>query len=682
MSSCNFGAEPELMPKAPSQRRRPRKRQSWGMKEESEELSRRRLSRRRSSIKAVSSKPSSQQQHREEQGQKPSAQGEEVAVPSCARRSQARELPEPAGKGLEEGPVVTADGQDCPGGAGRRDGAHGAATGAAATELQDVSSAPAIPGGLTAEEEEAPKRRASTSTPKAARGGDPAMLQPDLSPGSLAKLLFQASESRTALGSSKTRCRSGRRSLVGGSHGSHRASLAQRCSLAGRRTSAMQRSVSRARSKKAAGQESSSASSRVSCQSSLEVFVEDDVSSSVRPGLELHPPSKKAAEGVPPSSKSLQAASPPAQHVPPAEQQAGSTEGSSVKPSSQSQKEEQEQPSTAKSQENPSRIWTRNYKQAMGALWGQQPGGRPLSPLDDKNRNPATPAPPCSSPASKVVRPLRNFLQAVQGTPGSAGRGGVIRSFIKRGTASRPDIKEKERQRLESLRKKQEAEEQRRKKVEEEKQRRQAEMKQRREERLRKALQARDRVEQREEQQKKRMEQKMLQSHEKVPLPQAREERGAEERGKSSWIKWFEEGVLQEPRELLGEEKKTKQPEAKPIYTSYLGPLKGTEKSRSPKGNENNYGIDLNSGDSTDDENEPRKPVPAWAYGTQLNQAITHQYHHPVDVDQLFGVIPSPRLEDIFGKNKPRYFKRTSSAVWLSPPGIRGTCCPSCDFEN
>ncbi|NXE56376.1 INCE protein, partial [Casuarius casuarius] len=88
----------------------------------------------------------------------------------------------------------------------------------------------------------------------------------------------------------------------------------------------------------------------------------------------------------------------------------------------------------------------------------------------------------------------------------------------------------------------------------------------------------------------------------------------------------------------------------------------------SPKVNENNYGMDLNSDDSTDDENEPRKPVPAWADGSQLNQAILHQYYHPVNVDQLFGLIASPKLEDIFGKNKPRYFKRTSSAVWHSPP--------------
>ncbi|NXP10700.1 INCE protein, partial [Thinocorus orbignyianus] len=104
------------------------------------------------------------------------------------------------------------------------------------------------------------------------------------------------------------------------------------------------------------------------------------------------------------------------------------------------------------------------------------------------------------------------------------------------------------------------------------------------------------------------------------------------------------------------------------IPTPCLVSPKGTEESRSPEVNENNYGMDLNSDDSTDDENDPRKPVPAWAHGSQLNQTVLHQYYHPLNVDQIFGLIPSPKLEDIFGKTKPRYFKRTSSAVWHSPP--------------
>ncbi|KAM6256279.1 inner centromere protein-like isoform 2-T2 [Spheniscus humboldti] len=796
MLDSNFGAEPELMPKTPSQRRRPKKRQSSCLKDENKEPNRRRLSRRRSSIKPVYSKSSSQRHHSKEQPQNPGRQGEEVSVPDCAVRSQAivkTELPALTGKWPAEahGPAVKADCQDCPQDADSSDAACKAVTGEqlpkgdAATELHNVSSVAAIPAGQTARDgEEAPKRRASTPTPKAARNEDPAMLQGDRSPRGLEKVLFQDSDSKISTVRSKTRRCSGRRSFVGGPHKSRRASLAEKYSLASKRESMIRRSISRAISKKAAARESSSASSRVSCQSSLEVFVEEDVTSSMRPGLELNPPSEKTSEDVLISSKSIQAASPPAQHLPCPEQQAGNNEGSCVNPDSKRQNENQEQPHCAKSQENPSRIWTRSYKQAMGVTWNeQQPGGRTLSPLDDKHKDSTNQSPSSSSPASKVVRPLKNFLQAVQRnqllvSPGPTGRGGVIKNFIKRNTPTRPDLKERERQRLESLRKKQEAEEQRKKKVEEEKRRRQAEMKQKREERLRKALQARERVEQMEEEKKKRMEQKTLQNDEKEedefeqqePLQKRREdevkekgkkvlelknlveqqqveqvkERDHKQRGKekgpqpqlesavfaeknikeeespkvlhqqpgqekrakqpesaavasNTWLQAVkEEDGLQEPRQQLGEEKKIKQPEAlsaasgtrlnktveKSISTSYLGPPKGTKESRSPKVNENNYGMDLNSDDSTDDENEPRKPVPAWADGSQLNQAILHQYYHPVNVDQLFGLIPSPKLEDIFGKSKPRYFKRTSSAVWHSPPGTKSTCGPSCNFKN
>ncbi|KFO29470.1 Inner centromere protein [Fukomys damarensis] len=88
-----------------------------------------------------------------------------------------------------------------------------------------------------------------------------------------------------------------------------------------------------------------------------------------------------------------------------------------------------------------------------------------------------------------------------------------------------------------------------------------------------------------------------------------------------------------------------------------------------------NYGMDLNSDDSTDDEAQPRKPIPSWARGTQLSQAIVHQYYHPPSLAELFGTIAPLDLEDIFKKSKPRYHKRTSSAVWNSPP-LQGARLP------
>lgn len=120
--------------------------------------------------------------------------------------------------------------------------------------------------------------------------------------------------------------------------------------------------------------------------------------------------------------------------------------------------------------------------------------------------------------------------------------------------------------------------------------------------------------------------------------------------------------------------------------------------------------MDQNSDDSTDDESAPRKPIPSWAeskfsssasrrdcvrsdrperlgaglnppdsaltvrsspsLGHNLHQIIMKQYFNPPDLDSFFGVIEPPKLEDIFYKSKPRYFKRTSSAVWHLPPPL------------
>ncbi|KAK2525293.1 inner centromere protein A-like [Columba guinea] len=443
-----------------------------------------------------------------------------------------------------------------------------------------------------------------------------------------------------------------------------------------------------------------------------------------RPGEELSPASEKAPRAIPVPSRGAEAASPPAERSPPPEQQAGNSEGTPLSPNSEGQNKNREQTPCAKAQKNPSLVWVRSCKQAMGALWsGQQAGVQTLSPSDDKQMNSENRMPPSSSSASKVVRPLKTFLQAVQRnqlltSPGPTGHGGVIKSLIKCSTPTRPNLKERERQRLESLRKKQEAEEQRRKKVEEEKRRRQAEMNQKREERLRKALQARERVEQMEEEKKKRMEQKILQNDEKAHISQVREEKVAEERSKKKLSKkqgeadaWkqkvlragedeFEQQEpLQNRREDEGKEKGKKVLEPKNLVeqqqtehmgesavlqksssTSQLQPLKAMQGSRALTANKNNYGMDLRSDDSTDDENEPRKPVPAWAVGAQLQQAVSHQYHHPVNLQRLFGLVTSPKLENIFGKRKPRYFKRTSSAVWHSPPVPKCTRCPCCNF--
>ncbi|XP_051917883.1 inner centromere protein A [Hippocampus zosterae] len=101
---------------------------------------------------------------------------------------------------------------------------------------------------------------------------------------------------------------------------------------------------------------------------------------------------------------------------------------------------------------------------------------------------------------------------------------------------------------------------------------------------------------------------------------------------------------------------------------SYSITPKGGNKTVTLSKNSENYGMDQNSDDSTDDESAPRKPIPSWAEGNNLQQIIIKQYFNPPDFDAFFGTIEPPKLENLFYKSKPRYFKRTSSAVWHSPP--------------
>ncbi|KAJ8032025.1 Inner centromere protein [Holothuria leucospilota] len=84
---------------------------------------------------------------------------------------------------------------------------------------------------------------------------------------------------------------------------------------------------------------------------------------------------------------------------------------------------------------------------------------------------------------------------------------------------------------------------------------------------------------------------------------------------------------------------------------------------------EENYGIeDLHSDDSTDDEENPRKVIPKWAQGAALRALCVKQFLQPPDLDALFPLIEAPNLDLLFPKKRARFFKRTSSAVWNSPP--------------
>lgn len=84
-----------------------------------------------------------------------------------------------------------------------------------------------------------------------------------------------------------------------------------------------------------------------------------------------------------------------------------------------------------------------------------------------------------------------------------------------------------------------------------------------------------------------------------------------------------------------------------------------------PIKDKDNYDIaDLNSGDETDDDEKPRKEVPAWAKGAALNALITRQSKGAISGLEFFGVMPVPSLDKIFQVKKKTFNKRTSSALW------------------
>ncbi|XP_025937850.1 inner centromere protein isoform X2 [Apteryx rowi] len=775
MFSSHYSDEPELMPKTPSQRNRQRKKRLSALQDETQEPGRKRLSRRRkSSIKPVSSKRYSQRLQNKENLELVKVVAEEVSPSQQLTRSQittpakCSEVPteKPSVQSVEgKIPLVEISVNDrvsaelhlqkstsstpaekvsttillSPNDASPKE--------SSAAELQPVLAASMLVVPHTPEAKDTGERGVSklkianaadttvtVNEEPRAEEVDVSARVPEHNKASEKELPQRIRDNPGTPTGSRLSRRSVRRSLMGRPSTIRRTSLAEKYSLASKRESIIRKSVSRTMVKRKAARKSSVSSSRVNCPSPGEVPADEETVVKTGPHSGPCTPSKLNLQSPRMSLRTRNL-----------NRNEQLQETNSKENNFNKNGETQEPPQSAR--RKPS------YKRAVDQRYdNQQAEDGGLSPPRRK-----TPSPPC--PASKVVRPFKTFLHTVQKnqllmTPSSAGRNGVMKSFIRYNTPLQTDPKEKERQKLETLRKKQEAEQLRKQKLEEEKKRRLEEAKLKREERLRKVLQARERAEQMEEERKRRIEQKLALFDEKTE--KVREERLAEEKiKKKAAAKKMEDAearrrqdeearkqkALQQEeeerrhRELMQKKKEEEQERARkiaeqrqaeqekekqlaaerelerkkeqeriqaekqreqqekaarlqkealaakeqlhkevekkensPVCNSYQMTPQALKGPKPPKINPNNYGMDLNSDDSTDDESQPRKPIPAWASGNQLSQAVIRQYYNPPNVDALFGAIASPKLEDIFYKSKPRYFKRTSSAVWNSPP--------------
>ena len=89
---------------------------------------------------------------------------------------------------------------------------------------------------------------------------------------------------------------------------------------------------------------------------------------------------------------------------------------------------------------------------------------------------------------------------------------------------------------------------------------------------------------------------------------------------------------------------------------------------RKPSSDENYDISDIRSDESTDDEECPRKIVPSWAQGAALKAALLNQIAPRRLFEAETGPYYPPDLHKIFEKKRKRFYQRTSSAHWDTPP--------------
>lgn len=78
----------------------------------------------------------------------------------------------------------------------------------------------------------------------------------------------------------------------------------------------------------------------------------------------------------------------------------------------------------------------------------------------------------------------------------------------------------------------------------------------------------------------------------------------------------------------------------------------------------------MESGDETDDDEQPNKPIPQWAKNPALMNKVKYQGLMMINFTKLFRSSANSNivLEDIFKIKRKNFTERSSSAFWSSPP--------------
>ncbi|XP_013918563.1 PREDICTED: inner centromere protein A-like [Thamnophis sirtalis] len=552
--SNNFSTEPELMPKTPSQKKYRKKKRSSLFKDENKELIRKRLSKGHGSVKAESFQKLSPRRVLNNLNV-----GDAKSLPDIMMNFSKGSSKVQSDK-LAMGPVGEPLVTGCYKNSGVEEKRHKVineipelfivhsddylADISRISEIPIISDSPAMVVPYISDPIKAGKngnesRLPSTSTLKESLYGKhtsgeeippQTLVNNNLDPeGELSQDLKESSAASTgSLSGHRHRSRP---------HKTPRLSLVEKYSLSSKRKSTIRKSISRTIARKHAAQDSSSASSRVSCHSSTEVLLNDEnhkhgpLTQNTELGESLNSLQKEPCALDAPSL----VVSTPMRNPTQFERHQDKTCSKDILETNIADSHISNSEDLARNNsfhEQMQTIRKQSYRQAVEDLPAP-------SCTEDKNPSPFSPITtsisakkvlPTSGP-SKIIRPIKNFFQTMQKNQLLKSPGNKV---PKRSTpcraATKGEFVEKERQRLESLRKKQEAEEQRKQKVEEEKRRRLEEIKLKREERLRKVLQVRERVEQLEEKRKKKMEQKFSQLDERND--KMREEKSTEEKAK------------------------------------------------------------------------------------------------------------------------------------------------------